>query len=233
MVIVMLAVMPGRTVFGAPWMEIVTGNDTTLPPEEALEAFGAMARDRPREGRRPTALMLTVAAWPTVICGMSLSTTSAVTCRPDASMTIASPDGACSPLVTFTAVTTPSIGALRVAASNLRLDRLAVVGRVRVPASGRCTGRSCAWRIWSVARGVGVGVLGGLELDPGDPPALVASVELVLQVARGGDGHDVAGLDGRPDRDLDLGHVPGGAPARGVGARGCRRDAPALPKVRP
>ena len=64
---------------------------------------------------RSSRAIATVAGCPTLICAMSLSTTSAVTSSPDESMTIASPEGASSPTVMFTAVTTPSIGVFRVA----------------------------------------------------------------------------------------------------------------------
>src|SRR5262245_52418690 len=105
--------MPARIAAGGFLISTVTAYDTTLPLVLPT-AVGAIAVTVPSRSAS-TAATDTAAACPTETFERSLSTTSAVTWNDEASMTIASPDGAARPLVTLTVVMTPSIGALIVA----------------------------------------------------------------------------------------------------------------------
>src|SRR5689334_18347487 len=77
-VIVMSAVIPGRSVAGGEARSIVTAYDTTDDDELVDSAVGAIAATVPVRSA-PIAVTLTSAAWPTLIDATSLSTTSAVT----------------------------------------------------------------------------------------------------------------------------------------------------------
>src|SRR6478735_6080059 len=148
MVIVMLAVMPGRTVFGAPVTEIVTGYETTLPLVLAAAAVGAIAVTLPVSCSL-TALTVTDASWPTEIDATSVSATSAVTWSAVESMTIASPEGASRPFVMLTAVTTPSIGDLSVA-RRIWSSRSLTVLCALVTCVFALFRLIVAWRVWAV-----------------------------------------------------------------------------------
>ena len=75
--IVTLAVIPARTVGGTLVNVTVTGYETTLPV--VLPVVVGRSRSTLPSTEAPTAVIETVAAWPTAIDARSLSTTSAVT----------------------------------------------------------------------------------------------------------------------------------------------------------
>src|SRR5438477_11863371 len=110
-----LALIPARNLSLVPSMETVTGYETTLLEPLVVDGTRAIEATVPVSDAF-TAGTVVATFWPTLTEARSDSTTLAVTSYVRELTTIALPDGASRPATMLTVLTTPSIGAVSVAA---------------------------------------------------------------------------------------------------------------------